>query len=150
MARVWFFCFYSYIQRQSYFFQGENGFYSPLSALLTTEFRSFKTIGLSFSLKEDVLNILQFFERLKNHLSSNMWVWFMFWIILEYMHFGMFLDVHVPVFLSDLTGCQRIKKINLCMLLLKLENEISFDSVDLSNIRYTLTWKLLNTLALKN
>ena len=55
----------------------------------------------------------------------------------------------VDLILSVLTGCQRIKKINLCMLLLKLENEISFDTVDVSNIRYTLTSKLLNTLALK-
>ena len=69
--------------------------------------------------------------------------------MLEYMHFDMFLDVNVPVFFSVLTGWRRIKKINLCMLLLKLENEISFDTVDLSNIRYTLTSKLLNTLALK-
>lgn len=42
----------------------------------------------------------------------------------------------VDLILSVLTGCQRIKKINLCMLLLKLENEISFDTVDVSNIRY--------------
>lgn len=55
----------------------------------------------------------------------------------------------VDLILSVLTGCQRIKKINLCMLLLKLENEISFDTVDVSNIRYNSTSKFMGTLSLK-